>query len=446
VRRAIISFAVLTTLFGFGTDALAQINKPVPGLESPEAPVLPPIPQPPPRKAGEPVDEVRRGDTVTTRPRTDYDPIGARVGGFLFYSDLSVQESYNSNVFYTSSNTKGDWITAINPSLDLKSDWNQHALNFHADFDDVIYKRFSVNSFKDYTFGTDGRLDIQRDARAFAGFGYAVRHLPVYSPNNVPNTTSPIEYSDLSANLSGEKEFNRLSLRLDTNYDRYEYSNTPLAAGGFVQYSLNNYDEKRVALRTAYEFVPGRQVYLLTGGNFRDYDSSADINGFNRTSRGYTAAVGTKFDLTGVMFLDAFVGYRSQMYDDPRLKKLSGLATGAQLTWNVTRLTTVTGSVTRDIQETILAGASGYFATLLQVRADHELLRNLLLNVSAGYENDDFGSIGRTDNYYLAGTGAKFLINHNFWVSGGYNFAHRDSAQAGNFDDHIFFARISAHL
>jgi len=444
VRRAIIALAVLSTLFG--TDALAQINKLNPGLESPEAPVLPPIPPPPPRRAGEPADEVRRGDTVTTRPRIDYDPIGVRVGGFLFYSDLSVQESYNSNVFYTPSNTKGDWITAINPSLDLKSNWNQHALNFHADFDDVIYKRFSVNSFKDYSFGTDGRLDIYHDARAFAGFGYAVRHQPIYSPNNIPNTTSPIEYSDLSANLSGEKEFNRLSLRLDTNYDRYEYSDANLTAGGISRLSLNSYDEKRVGLRTGYEFAPGRQVYVLTGGNFRNYDSSADINGFNRTSSGYTLAVGTKFDLTGVLFLDAFVGYRSQSYDDARLKSLSGVATGAQLTWNLTRLTTVTGSVSRDIQETILAGTAGYFATLIQGRVDHELLRNLILNVSAGYENDDFGNIGRTDNYYLAGTGAKYLINHNFWLSGGYNFAHRQSGQAGDFDDHILFARISAHL
>ena len=74
-------------------------------------------------------------------------------------------------------------------------------------------------------------------------------------------------------------------------------------------------------------------------------------------------------------------------------------------------------------------------------------MRNVLLNASLGYENDDFNGIGRTDNYYLAGFGAKYLINHNFWVSAGYNFAHRDSNAAGtNFDDHIISTRISAHL
>ncbi len=81
------------------------------------------------------------------------------------------------------------------------------------------------------------------------------------------------------------------------------------------------------------------------------------------------------------------------------------------------------------------------------MKVDHELLRNLLLNANVGYENDAFGGISRSDDYYLAGAGAKYLISHNFWISGGYNFAHRESSVAGtNFDDHIFFGRISAHL
>ncbi len=273
-----------------------------------------------------------------------------------------------------------------------------------------------------------------------------MRHLAIYSPNNIPNTTKPIEYSDLSGNVAGEKEFNRLSLRLDGNYDAYRYQDAKLTAGGVSRLSLDDYDEKRVGLRTGYEFQPGRQVYVLTGYDRRDYNSSADINGFNRNSEGYTVAVGTKYDLTGVLFLDAFIGYRQQFYTDARLKTMQGPTGGAQLTWNVTRLTTVAGSVTRDIQETIIAASSGYFATLFQVRADHELMRNLLVNATVGYENDNFNGVSRSDDYYLAGAGAKYLISHNFWLSGGYNFAHRQSSAAGNFDDHIFFGRISAHL
>jgi hypothetical protein len=451
VRRTILSLAVVSAFIG--TTAQAQISLPrgYGPMETDEStgPTLPPIPVPPAPPKAQP-DEVSRGDTVLSRQRPDYDPIGQRVGGFILYSDLDVQETYNSNVFYTPSNDKGDFVTAINPSVDLKSNWNQHALNFHGDLDEVIYSKYNQNNFFDYTLGSDGRLDVYHDARIYGGVGYAVRHLPLYSPNNIANTQSPVQYSDTSANLAGEKEFNRLSFRLDTNYDRYEYKDAVLTAaggGGVSRQSLENYDEEKIGLKTGYEFVPGRQVYLLTAGDFRNYDNSSDLFGFNRTSSGYTVAVGAKYDLTGVTFIDGYIGYRHQSYDDARLPAMDGPAAGLQVTWNVTRLTTVTGSVTRDIQETILAGASGYFATLAQVKVDHELLRNLLLNVSVGFENDNFTGISRNDDYYLAGFGAKYLINHNFWASAGYNFAHRDSDVAGtNFDDHIVNIRLSAHL
>lgn len=456
MRRTILSLAVLGALVS--ATAQAQISLTRPGYGGPEedtpsgAPTLPPIPVPPapPKAPAAPAEEVQRGDTVLTRPRPDYDPIGQRVGGFILYSDLDVQETYNSNVFYTSNSPKGDFITAINPSVDLKSNWNVHALNFHADLDEVLYSKFTQNNFFDWTVGSDGRLDIYNDARLFAGAGYAVRHLPLFSPNNIPGTQAPVEYSDTSANLAGEKEFNRLSFRLDTNFDRYSYKDavlTPAVGGGINRQSLEDYDEEKVALKTSYELVPGRSVYLLTAGDFRNYDNSSDLFGFNRTSSGYTVAVGAKYDITGVTFIDGYIGYRNQSYNDARLSSMSGPAAGLQLTWNVTRLTTVTGSVTRDIQETILQGSSGYFATLAQAKVDHELLRNLLLNASLGYENDDFNGIGRTDNYYLAGVGAKYLINHNFWISAGYNFAHRASSVSGTgFDDHIITTRISAHL
>lgn len=453
MRRAILSIAVVTAFVG--ATAQAQISQPRTGSGGPlettpdTAPTLPPIPVPPPPPKPLP-EEVQRGDTVLTRPRPDYDPIGQRVGGFILYSDLQVQETYNSNVFYTESGPKGDFITAVNPSVDLKSNWNVHALNFHGDVDKVIYSRYHQNNFFDYTLATDGRLDIYHDARLYGGLGYAIRHQPLYSPNNVSNTQAPVQYSDLSGNLAGEKEFNRLALRLDANYDAYHYEDAVLSSavgGGISKQSLEDYDDKRVALKTSYELVPGRQVYLLTAGDWRDYSNEVDLTGFNRTSHGYTVAVGTRYDVTGVTFIDGYVGYRQQFHDDARLQTMSGPAAGLQVTWNVTRLTTVTGSVTRDIQETILSGSSGYFATLAQVKVDHELLRNLLLNANLGYENDDFSGLSRSDDYYLVGAGAKYLINHNFWISGGYNFAHRESSAAGgNFDDHIFFGRLSAHL
>ncbi len=440
-RHGLWLVALLTTI---GAGALAQEATPP---EEQVPPGLPPLEVLPVQPKVAPPEEVPRGETVLSRPRPDYDPIGQRVGGFIVYPNLDVQETYDNNIFATERGHVGDLITSMIPSVDVRSNWNVHALDFHADSSVNKYANNARADFTDYTATTDGRLDIYHDARMYGAAGFLDRHEPFSSPDNIFGNKSPVEYQDYTGNIAGEKEFDRLSLRLDGNYDAYRYNNSSTVAGGVLRESLRNYDDKRVALKTGYELAPLRQVYVSGGYDWRDYQSVLDISGFDRNSTGYQAALGAVYDLTGIVFADVFAGYREQDYQDVRLAAIKGPTGGARLTWNVTRLTTITGGVTRTVEESDIANASGYFATRGNLRADHELLRNLLLNATAGYERDDFKGIGRSDDYYLAGVGARYLIDRNFWVSAGYNYANRSSNQSNlSFQDHLVFVRLSAHL
>lgn len=387
-----------------------------------------------------------RGATVAERPRPDYDPIGVRLGGFLLFPDLSVSESYNSNIFATDTNKRDDFITTIEPSLDLRSDWNNHALNFHADAPVVRHADETDENYTDYTLATNGRLDVARDLRLFGAAGYRVRHEERASPDN-QGGAEPTEYSVTAASVGVEKNFNRLSLRLDGKYELYQYQDVAAVGGGTIDQGGRDREQKEVTLRTGYELAPLREIYLLTGFNTRDYDQSRDNNGFARSSDGYTLALGTKYDLTGVTAIDVFAGYRQQDYDDVRLDTVQGWTAGAKLIWNVTRLTTVTGTLSREVEETTISSASGYFATVAELRVDHELLRNLVLDASLAYEEDEFEGIAREDEYYTGRVGAKYLINRNFSLSGGYRYRERASSQSGaDFDENVVFVRLSSHL
>lgn len=389
--------------------------------------------------------EVERGETVLTRARPDYDPAGIRLGGFILYPELALQETFDSNVFASSSDEESDFITNIEPSLNLRSNWNNHALNFRADALIAKYLDNSREDHNDYSFGTDGRVDILRDSRVFGGASYAVRHEPRYSPNDLGGV-EPTKYDVTSFNIAPEQVFNRLSVRLDGAFDRFTYENNRTAAGVPILEDQRDRNEYQIGLKPAYELAPLRQIYGSLVYNWRDYDSASSF-GFDRDSDGYSASIGARYDITGILLADVFVGYREQNYDDSRLATASGPAAGAKLTWNMTRLTTVTGSLTREIQETIVTGSSSYFATKAEVRADHELLRNLLLNANVSYENDDFEGIARSDNIVVLGAGAKYLINRNFALSGGYSFRTRSSDAAGaDFDQHLTFIRLSSHL
>jgi hypothetical protein len=391
-------------------------------------------------------DEVARGATVMERPRPDYDPAGVRLGGFMLYPGLAVQETYNSNIYATQNNRRDDFITTITPSLDLQSNWNNHALRLRADSTLGRYAEYQSEDYEDYTMLADGRVDVLRDLRLYGGAGYAQRHEARSSPDN-QGGAEPTEYGLYTANAAIEKIFNRLAVRLDGQGQRYVYSDVKTSSGTTLGQSGRDRNQGELALRAGYELAPLRIVYLQGSVNTREYDNTRDASGYARSSDGYELVVGTEYDLTAITSFDVFAGYRSQDYDDARLTAMSGWTAGAKITWNVTRLTTVTAGLTRDIEETTLAGASGYFATRTELRIDHELLRNLLLNARIGYEQDDFEGIGREDDYVSAGLGAKYLISRNFALSGGYGYRDRQSTAANSdFSENVVFLRLSAHL
>ncbi|MCK6451534.1 MAG: outer membrane beta-barrel protein [Alphaproteobacteria bacterium] len=396
--------------------------------------------------AQEPPEEVPRGATVADRPRPDYDPPGVRAGSFLIFPELAVQEQYESNIFATENNERADLITAIIPSIRVKSDWNNHAVSFLGDATVVKYADNDSEDFVDRTFGADGRLDIRRDARLFGGAAYRVRHEERSSPDNVAAAVEPIEYTVYSAVVGGEKEFNRLGFRLDNIFERYEFQDATNGFGQTIDQSGRDRNQFDVRLRTSYDLMPMRQVYLVTGYNRRDYNRDVDAGGVDRDSHGYTAGPGFRYDIDGIVFFDLFLGVRRQEFADPRLNSVTGVVGDGRVTWNVTRLTTITGTVTRDLRETSVAGSSAYFATRSELRADHELLRNVLLNARIGYQRDDFEDIDRTDNYYSAGAGAKYLINRNFVASAGYGYRQRESDRTSDFVDHTFTVRLTSHF
>jgi hypothetical protein len=65
------------------------------------------------------------------------------------------------------------------------------------------------------------------------------------------------------------------------------------------------------------------------------------------------------------------------------------------------------------------------------VNADHELLRNLLLNINASYENDSFQGIVRTDNVFTGGGGLRYLVNRNLFFGGSFSYQRRASTASG---------------
>lgn len=374
---------------------------------------------------------------VRERPRPDYAPIGIGLAGIFFYPSIGLSGAYNDNVDATETNRIGDLFTVLTPALSVRSDRSWGGWRAGLDGAFGLYAREPRQNYADLSATLGGTYDAAAAGVFSLDGGYARRHEDPSSPDDA-GTIEPTVYYRADAGVSYRHRFNRLSVRLDLAAQDYRYDDGLTATG-----PVDNADRDRIeteqALRLSYETRPGYTLFIRGALNQRTYAEDRDRNGVDRDSDGYRLDAGIALDLTGLLRLELSAGYLSQDYDDPSLEPVDGIAAGARLTWNVTRLTTVTATIDRDVEETTVSGASGRLDTLGRLEVDHELRRNIILSADLGYQRSKFEGTSRVDNIFDAGVSADYLLSPGVSLSASANHLRRASDAAGaDFSRNVF--------
>ncbi len=390
--------------------------------------------QTPPRTPQEQIEtqpaEPGEKDTVDSRRRPDYDPLGVRLGGFFLYPRAAITEVFRDNVTFSNSEKDSDLISVFSPGVQLKSNWNVHALNLFADMDLGRHVANTDEDFLDWRSGFDGRVDIDRSTNVTGGFTFAELHEERSSPDQT-SAAEPVVYTRYGPKAAVNKRFNRLSMRLGGDLTYYNFDDVPSRSGAIINMDDRDRRETQGLLRLGYEIVPQYEAFVRGNVNQRSYDDRVDDGGVDRDSKGWEVVAGIALDLGGVTFGNIFAGYLSQDFDDRTLKTVDGLNFGGDITWNPTRLTTVKLAVTRTVEETTLSGAAGALSTRARLTVDHELLRNLILSAGAEYQNNDYEGITRQDDVISVGGGADYLLNRYLRLRFRYTYDLRESDVTG---------------
>ncbi|WP_448206668.1 outer membrane beta-barrel protein [Azospirillum sp. sgz302134] len=407
--------------------------------------------------ASKPVNaqELQRGETVLERRRPEVEQLGVRAGAFRILPRLETGLTYESNVFATENNTKDDYIWVIQPRVDVRSDFNNHALNFSASGNIGQYFDFSSENYQDYRVQADGRYDITRDssisALVFNRRDHEGRSDPDVQRTLATALAEPTNYYTSGGDLAFNQRFNRLRFRLSGLAHYTSYEDAKLIGGRKESQEDRDRWDYASTGRVGYEFLEGYEAFVQGTYSWTRYRLSPDFGGIRRDSDGYEVVGGLSTDLTGLITGEVYAGYLSKNYDDPSLKDFNGLAVGGRLTWSVTQLTTVTSSLSRQVRETTFTQngqqASSYNRTVFAVGVDHELLRTLLLNARAQWRQDDFNGVDRTDNVYTLGAGASYQLNRYLFLTGGYTYEKRNSnLERFDYSDNLVYLRVGAQL
>jgi hypothetical protein len=365
--------------------------------------------------------------SVAYRPRPDYAPLGLDLGSFKLAPELDTSLEYNDNIYAVPTAQTADEIFHISPILTATSDWTRNQVQLFARGSFNEYVNHSSEDTQNYAVGTTGRLDVYDDFGVAAGASFEHDTESRTNPNSPVEAIHPIQYDLSQAFLVGAYEAVRVRLSARFDYQDYNYQNGQLPGGGTLYQMDRDYAIESGTFRAEYAASPGASVFANLVINHQE-NYNLLLTDSSRTNSGYEATVGSNFDITHLIRGEVFIGYLDQTFEDHVYKEVSGVSLRGYVQYFPTQLVTLTFSGTRVPVDSVLYGAGAYLDSNVSVRADYELLRNLLISGTVTYENDDYSGISRQDNRNYESLGATYLMNRRVGLTLTYQHQQNDSS------------------
>jgi hypothetical protein len=382
------------------------------------------------------------GTTVLSRARPDYDPLGVRAGDFIIRPEVVESLGYNDNLLGTNTGEKSSFEEDTAASMGFASDWRRDSLGGAITVDDRRTLGLSQLDRTDWTASLGGTYQIGRDVLTLAAAHLSQHEDPTgidAQAFNVPGQlySQPIPYTVDDIRIKYAADFGRISLTPDFDYTRFRFSDlklfgingalVPPTIDGFagtvpVSQSYRNRDIYSATITGRYEFAPLRNAVLLVRDTNSDYLSSAATFGPSRSSNSVDVLAGLEYASSAVWRYRVLVGYEIRQFNNSAAYPThSAPVAEANIIWQPTGLTTVTFRALRSIEDAADENVAGYDYTSAQLRADHELFRNVLLSGHLVYQNASYLQSNGEQTFYTVGGGVTYLLNRLVHITATYD-------------------------
>ncbi len=383
----------------------------------------------------------------------DFDPKGIRMGSFLLFPTLELDEVYNNNIYATNFGDNGrtaSFVQLIKPGVELRSDWQSHMLNFFARGNVGIFSATPTPNFTDGSTGFDGRFDIQRDWNVYGGASFNHNHEDPGTPNAATGAVPPNTYDQISGNAGYYQKFNRFSVRADGRLDNYNYTNNLVSTGGSLPGFYRDRAETRESLRLGYQLGGDSQVWTRGSLNQRNYKYTPDSSGFNRNSSGFDIVGGLQLDFGGITSVEVFAGFLQQDYVDSNFKQVMQPTFGLTGFWNPIRELSVRPFVSRTVSDAGLANAAAYLSTAGGLDVDYKIRPNIKISGFGSYSVADYSVVSRTsteyDQYLTVRGSVIYSLDNVFFIGPSVQYTYKTSnLPSANYDQIIAMLRLGAH-
>lgn len=376
---------------------------------------------------------------VAQRGRPYFDAIGVNIGSFRLFPRVETGGGATSNTYFTSAEPTAAPFVYTQASGSLRSRWSRHALTLSASTLLRGYVGEARRNEETWRLGASGVAELGSDVTLGAE-AEASRLIQNQLNGDVEAEIAALSrYRRNFVAVRGQYEVGRIRAFAVADHEDFTFSDVRFPDGTVQDQRDRDRGIDRVTGQVEYARTPALSFYGQASYGRIRYDALLDGVTPSLDSDGYRVAIGSNFDFEERARGSIGIGYTRRNFRSDLYDTVSGLSVEGRLEAYPTRLTTVTLEAQRVLQDSALQGTAAYWDNRVSARADHELLRNLILNVRGEVAGLTYIGTTQRAKVYSVSTGARFMMSQRMGLQGqiGYNSVDRtrSSGTTNNYNE-----------
>jgi hypothetical protein len=382
-----------------------------------------------------------------TRVLSEYESPGVTLSNVVIRPELNESVGYDSNPAGLAT-PKGSALIETQASVSASLDEPISSFRLGASVDNATYPTLPNQSYTNWSFSAGAEHQFGLDDLT-ANYSHQLSNI-LPSGLNSASIQQPLSMSLDDGQLAYRVALGPGFVTPAVQVDRFDFEDVPIAGTDFTQ-AINNRIVVSPSVTFGYELATRRDVVLVVKNSTASYTETAPGLA-NRNYNDFAALTGLDYDADAVIRFRALIGYEIRTFSSDEFKTIQAPIFEASAIWAVTRLTSITGTVSRKIEAALDNTTTGYTETYGQLRVDHQFLPNLLLYARGGYYYDQYQDLG---NQSLAsvGVGGNWLLNRRMQLGASYDFVSRttgsgssESALGPSYVDNRFLVTLRLRL
>lgn len=398
------------------------------------------------------IDERLIASPVQERVPVELIPEGRAYKGFVFFPELTVEGTYNDNIFSSDGNEEQDYIINTVPRLRVVKRYGSNSFEFDAA---GLFQRYLDNKDEDldlFSLSTAGQITVYDMAEILYDASLNTGVVTRQTPGESQFTIEPVKSRTAEGSLGIAKRFNRLKLALIGQANRKTFEDgTSRLTGLPVVFRDRNRNTYRAELSAFYDFLGvsrdeaehtlfGRLSYQQQ--KF-DAPSAGNVSSDN-SEIGFLAGIQTRYK--GLIFGRLGLGYFSRDFDN--VEDVSRFDIDANIAFNVTPKLTLSLLASRNLEQDN-SFVTGFLETQGTVGFDYELQHDWYVGSALTYKDREFlgDQSGREDDVIESKIFTRYI--HSRYLESQLEFARsvrNSNALNSDYDQNIIRYSLTGRL